>query len=118
MNETFWGRANRLIKEKGFTQDSFSTKCGLNIRRINNLSGNGNLPKATELIVMAKELNVSIDYLLIGKDSLTEQERNILKEFNKLNEDGKKAAIGAVGGLIPAFPLQSARDGGSTETGA
>ena len=116
MAETFWERANRLIKDSGFTQETFSKKCGFNSRRIQNLSGRNDMPKAEELLQMAKNLRTSTDYLFLGGDSLDEGEREILNAYNRLNEDGKKAALGAVRGLITDFPLPSEQVGELSKT--
>ena len=105
MNETFWDRTNRLIKERGFTQEILTQKCAFkDSRRIQNLSGGGRLPRAMELVKIAQELKTSVEYLVTGKDLLTEFERELLREFKLLNDIGKRSAIGAVKGIAAVFP--------------
>ena len=64
-----------------------------------------------EIVKIAKELETTVEYLVTGEDSMTALERNLLSAFNKLNDDGKKAALGAVRGLIDFFPQLSEQAG-------
>ena len=66
-----WNRINALIKEKNTTQNSLSVVCGFNSRRIQNLSGANRLPDAIEITKIAEALNVSVEYLVTGKNSDT-----------------------------------------------
>jgi hypothetical protein len=96
MNEEFWERTNRRIKECGFTQGSLSKKCGFrDPRRIENLSGPGKLPKVEELIKITKELDTSLDYLLFGYDNsgITKKEQYLLTIFRQLAKSDKDEII-------------------------
>jgi len=67
MEEMFWDRTNKLIRERGYTQDTLSIKCKFRIRRIGNLSGRNTLPKADEVVKIAQALGVTAEYLITGK---------------------------------------------------
>ena len=116
MEETLWSRVNSELKEHGFTQESLSVKCDMNYRRIKNLTGTGGFPRADEIVKIAKELKTTAEYLVTGKDpSMSQDEKYLLNAYNQLNSEGKKAALAAVRGMIPAYPL--VQDGESTVTG-
>ena len=114
---SFWVRTNKLIKDHGYTQDTLCKLCGFyDPRRIQNLSGGNRLPKPLELVEIAKHLKTSVEYLLTGEDFLvTETEREMLQSFNLLNDDGKRAALRIIRGLLSDFPLTK-EDGASSKT--
>jgi len=115
VEETFWERTNRLIKECGLTQEALTQKCKFNDpRRITNLSSRGSMPKCEELLLIARNLRASTDYLLTGKDALDDGERNLLKAYNQLNDMGKEFVINTVKGLVSTYPQQPAQVGEST----
>jgi len=68
-------------------------------------------PTVDNLAYLAEYYGVSIDYLVTGKDSLNEFERDLLFAFNQLNDNGKKAALRVVKGLVADFPLPSEQAG-------
>lgn len=70
---TFWDRVNYLIKQSGFTQASLSLKCGMNQRRLQNLSSGNRLPDCFEAVAMANALDTTVEYLVTGKMSAEHQ---------------------------------------------
>ena len=89
MNEIaiIWERVNSLIKECNTTQTAISIQCGLNPRRVQNLSSGNRLPDAIEITKIAAALNTTVEYLINGK------EQNSYKEkYDKL----KSAVLEAV----------------------
>jgi hypothetical protein len=104
MEETgFWERVNALIKLKKTTQRVLSKELGFKERRIETLVSRELYPDATESVKIAQALCTSVEFLVTGKDGLSEGERELLRAYNRLNEDGKLAAIGAVKGLAGAL---------------
>jgi len=65
-------------------------------------------PTVDNLAYLAEYYGVSLDYLVFGEkpDPLEEREESLLYAFNQLNDNGKKAALRVVRGLIEDFPLQ------------
>jgi len=61
-----WERINSLIKECNTTQTAISIQCGLNPRRVQNLSSGNRLPDAIEITKIAAALNTSVEYLVNG----------------------------------------------------
>lgn len=67
----FWDNVNALIKRQNKTQTSVSIDCGLNPRRIQNLSGASRAPDAIEAYKIAQALNTTVEYLVTGVESDT-----------------------------------------------
>jgi len=67
--ESFWERLNSLIKASNTTQSAVSTECGLNPRRLQNLSAGNRLPDCFEAVRIAKALNTTVEYLVTGRQS-------------------------------------------------
>lgn len=78
--ELFWDRVNSLIKTKNLTQSSLSTQCGFNPRRLQNLSGGNRLPDCFEAVEIAKVLGTTVEYLVTGELSESQNEINDLKK--------------------------------------
>lgn len=86
-HEDFWFRTNKLIKQQGKTQRSLALECGFSERRIETLSSTNRSPDILEAVVLAKALNVSVEYLVTGKEPCVDKNKIIsdyLKE--KLSE--------------------------------
>lgn len=64
--EQFWERLNSLIKKSNTTQNAVSVQCGLNPRRLQNLSAGNRVPDCFEAVKIAKVLNTSVEYLVTG----------------------------------------------------
>ncbi|MDR1176934.1 MAG: helix-turn-helix domain-containing protein [Treponema sp.] len=103
MDETFWDRTNRLIKECGFTQETLTQKCQFeDPRRIQNLSGGNRFPRALELVRIARELRTTVEYLVTGERSY---DQDLLDAFHRLNDEGRENAILLVKALETKYPL-------------
>ena len=80
--EAFWGRVNTLIKQCNTTQAELSAKLNPkdpSPRKLQNMSGK-RLPDAEEVVIIAKELNTTVEYLVTGETGIG------------LSEDSLKAA--------------------------
>lgn len=74
-HEDFWLRTNKLIKQQGKTQRSLALECGFSERRIETLSSTNRSPDILEAVVLAKALNVSVEYLVTGiEPEITKQD--------------------------------------------
>ena len=110
-------RIREALEAKGLKRGDFYRNVGITSKSVWNWNRQNSIPLADTAIKMADYLSVSVKWLITGVDEsgLSPQEKILLDVFNKLNDTGKEAAIGAVRGLIPAFPSQI-QDGESTKT--
>lgn len=75
----FWSRLNSLIKERGETQQSVSVSCGLNPRRLQNLSAGLRFPDCYEAALIAEYLHTTVEYLVLGKEQEQVSKFKLLK---------------------------------------
>lgn len=94
-----------LLKERKYTQKYFSKQTNISEQTISAWKSRKTDPPAYQLSTIADFLNVSIDYLVTGnekfaqthfidakeiiKDTLTPDERMIVKRYREADEDGK-----------------------------
>lgn len=78
--EQFWERLNSLIKKSNTTQNALSIQCGLNPRRLQNLSAGLRLPDCFEAVKIAKALNTSVEFLVTGELNETERKLSDVKD--------------------------------------
>lgn len=67
--EAFWKRVNALIRQCGTTQSELSEKLNPkdpSPRKIQNMSGK-RLPDAEEVVIIAKALDTTVEYLVTGE---------------------------------------------------
>ena len=79
-----------LIKERGYTQQSFSTKCGFTRRRIETLIARSRFPEADESEAIAAELGTTNTYLVTGKDHARPDVSETIKKIESVLDDLKK----------------------------
>ena len=101
----FYDQVKSLAKINKVTIEFVVGKAGLSLGSYNAYRRRENLPRADEALKIAQALGTTVEYLVTGEDGLSAGERELLAAYNRLNEAGKQAAIGAVGGLYAAFPL-------------
>ena len=83
--EQFWERLNSLIKKSNTTQNAISVQCGLNPRRLQNLSAGNRIPDCFEAVKIANALNTSVEYLVTGVKKDTSQKAvEMLQEVIKM----------------------------------
>ena len=109
-------RIDELLDKKGLSRPDACRYAKINLRAMNDWGKKGTIPAADALYAIANFLQTTVEYLITGKDGLSEGERELLGAYNLLNEVGKDAAIGAVKGLIARFPLPSEQAGASSRT--
>ena len=76
--EEFWKRINKLLREKGFTQEKLSIECGFSPNRINNLTAKKILPDVFEAYTIAQKLDVSVEFLVTGQERMLKLDMNSL----------------------------------------
>lgn len=72
----FWNRVNELLKKFKLTQKQLSISCNFSESRINNLSSTKRLPDAIEVVIIAKALQTTVEYLVTGKEPNQSQEKS------------------------------------------
>ena len=68
--KAFWERVNTLIKQCGTTKAELSTKLNPkdpSPRKLQNMYGK-RLPDAEEVVIIAKALNTTVEYLVLGEN--------------------------------------------------
>ena len=66
--KSFWLRVNQLLKKKKITQKELADFIGTPQRTLQNWIFRGIFPLVTEGYLMAKFLNVSVDFLVTGRE--------------------------------------------------
>lgn len=67
--ESFWERTNTLIKQCGKTQREISLLMDKeNPRKLQNWTAGKGLPDAEEVVIIAKALNTTVEYLVLGEN--------------------------------------------------
>ena len=61
--------AHRAVKQ--MTQAELAKKCGIARSSLSNYENDNELPNSDVVIALSKELNLSLDYLLLGHDDET-----------------------------------------------
>lgn len=94
MSEEFGNRLKKCLKDAGYTQIKATEELKLSKNAILNYT-KGRIPEAKILYELSKLCNVSMEYLLIGKEdksSLNDNEIEILNKFKLLNNYYKNIA--------------------------
>jgi len=89
--EEFGERLKRCLKESGYTQIKATEELKLSKNAILNYT-KGRIPEAKILYDLANLCNVSMQYLLTGKDNLinlSNDEKLLLEKYNILSEKNK-----------------------------
>ena len=80
--EDFWKRTNKLLRDRGYTQNSLSLECGFTENRITNWASKKTLPNVFEAYEMATRLGVTLDYFITGdEDSKTRTVKKQIKDL-------------------------------------
>jgi hypothetical protein len=109
---TFYDRVKAEVKIKKTTIKSllliaFDGK--ISIDTYNGWKRRKDLPGANHVVKIAQTLRTTVEYLVTGEEikvpGLSPEALEIAKAADKLNDEGKKAALGAVEGLQKVYPL-------------
>ena len=90
-------RVSNLRKDCDLTQKELSDKIGMNQSVLNRIEKGTRPLRDDELVAIADFFNVSADYLLgrrsASSDSLSNEQKKLLKGFEELNSGGKKVIL-------------------------
>lgn len=111
-------RIFQILKDKKCTQKQFSSSTGISESTISDWKKKGTNPAADKLSVIADMLNVSLDYLLTGKEKssstgkLTADEQELLTYYKELNDIDKGIVIGRAETLLEKYktPLKEPKN--------
>ena len=94
--ESFIERLDRLLNEKGFQKKDLSLAIGISQSGLSTWRVSGTIPRADIAIAIARFLNVSVEYLVLGElPKLDKQTESLPYRIAKLPPK-KKAIIEAV----------------------
>ena len=79
--KTFWLRVNQLLKKNKTTQKELADFIGISRRTLETWFYRGTIPYIHEGYLIAKFLNVSVYYLITGKEEKNQKEINDIREL-------------------------------------
>lgn len=89
--ETFIERLENILKQNKITQTEIAEAINLRRPTISEWKKNGNVPAGDICCKIADFLNVSVEWLITGKDkSLSVHDRELLKKYNLLTTEQKE----------------------------
>jgi hypothetical protein len=100
--DDFYSRVKRLADGQKITLRNLLVSLDLNYDTYYSQKALKNLPRLDNAVRIAKALGTTVEHLVEGTS--TPKEHSLLDAYNKLDETGKQAAIGAVQGLGNFFP--------------
>ena len=74
MNSTFWTNVKTQMRKKKVSQQETAEGCGINWNTFRGWIYKDIIPIATDAYIIAQFLDVSLEYLITGKNIKTEQE--------------------------------------------
>ncbi|QNO15391.1 helix-turn-helix transcriptional regulator [Alkalicella caledoniensis] len=77
---SFGENLRKLRKERGLSQEQLAEKINVSRQAVSKWEQGGGYPETEKIILIAKNLNVSLDYLLVGIES--EEKSEMRKEKN------------------------------------
>lgn len=98
----FWERVDELLEKNEINKKTLAYEAGFDASNITKGIKNGNVPSAETAVKIAKVLNVSVEYLVTGKNNLrddfciSQQSKNLNEQFSKLSEKGKRIVLALV----------------------
>lgn len=100
----FATRLKKLRFEKDITQAEFAKVIGVAQQTVGSWEKGNSAPNYDMLNKIADYFNVSADYLLgrksANKISLSSEQRNLLKDFDGLNEEGRTTLCTVLNALL------------------
>ena len=111
----FWNNVLIELDYLGMTNKSLAEKCGFDASNIGRGIKLGSAPSVETAVKIAKELNVSVEYLVTGSDSKTLNHQNIdeiqllhkysttLKNLDSLPAQARKPVIKLIDNLKEEF---------------
>ncbi len=100
ISESFNERFERLLEEKNLQKKDIALKVGISPNGISTWKITGTIPRADVAIKIAKELNVSVEYLITGElPGLNTQENPLAYQVAKLSADKQKVVKALIDAL-------------------
>lgn len=93
MEETFAKRLKRIRNQRNFTQEQIAKITGISVQTIRNYEQGKNEPIAVYLVDLAKALDVTPEYLLLGENNMNSYTNAIKVELMQLSDYGKISEI-------------------------
>lgn len=91
MNEQylhFYERVKELLKQKNLTLVDTLKKLDINLDAYKSCKRYGNLPRADEVFLLAQELNTTVEYLVVGKNTEDkEKAEKLVGDIQKLLDE-------------------------------
>jgi transcriptional regulator with XRE-family HTH domain len=79
--KTFWNRVKALIKGRNVTQEITAKECGINFNTWRGWGSKNIVPNVVDCIKIAKYLDVSLDFMLTGKERNSQAKIMYLKSL-------------------------------------
>lgn len=92
-------RIRTLRKEKGITQEDFANRIGMSYKTINAIENGSKGTKIDTLVLMAEELETTLDYIILGRKS--DMEISIL--LSHVSEEKRALAIKILKGILQSI---------------
>ena len=89
-------RIRKRRKELGLTQYDLAEALGVTPQHISAIEQNKRAPSLDSLVKIAKELGVTVDFLLTGEESVITEPISAIKADKKLSLRVKKALISLI----------------------
>ncbi len=91
---TICERIFKIMEQKNMKQKELAEILGIGTNNISNWKNRGTNPPIEYTIDIAKALNISVEWLITGKEmpeieTLSEEEKNLLHYYRKSNQEGK-----------------------------
>lgn len=86
----FWQRVKKLCKENRLTQKELSVKIGNDPRFIESQIYTKVIPNVEEVLNIANVLNVSLNFLVIGKEIKSTETQDLILEVSAILEKYKE----------------------------
>jgi SOS-response transcriptional repressor LexA len=106
----FWDRVNELITKENTSYSYIAGKIGKSESTVSgwHRTEKKKIPEADLVVTMAQILHTTVEYLVTGKPpaDMPEEIMAIVREAQKLNKEGKRAALGAIQGLQALYPQE------------
>lgn len=96
-------RIDTLLKERGETRKALVALGAINnVTAVTDWQNRDNVPRADTVLAIADYLNVSVRWLLTGKDNkdLSLEEKNLLVKYNCLTAENKRNVIGLIDTML------------------
>lgn len=82
----FWGRVEELQKRKGITLREACEKAGLNYGTAINQKSNATLPNLVSGVLLARQFDTSVEWLLFGNVGLSNSQKSLWNAFSAVVE--------------------------------